>query len=395
MVTSTIDTTTWVASLPAPYSRGTFYAVGRFWVFYKTSTTTWYYSSSLDGINWKSPTQLTSFKSNNIHWDGTYIHTYRSTYYRRGIPQSDGTIDWEDQVKYTVLGGGYGNITTDSEGYPCIIWSSNIAPIGYQPHVIRASSIDGTSWEEPLKLEAVRAYHNLILPLTNRKLYAIYDKVTGHELTGRYFDGESWSDPIAIATHYQGFTYSGVTIGDTIYLVYLDINGRNYLKTWTPSSGWSDAEEVNDTYTSTNGFPTLSKFGTRTICVIWTYQDKVLYRKKRVDLGNWEDIVEWITEPVNIDQTDYCSNYEAYDGKVSFIWLDSNSPMNIRHNWIQYFPDSHAHEIIDGDKTGVENTLKNYLAGKDPHSLIVLGFWYDGANYHVLVKFRGDFYVDG
>jgi len=45
-------------------------------------------------------------------------------------------------------------------------------------------------------------------------------------------------------------------------------------------------------------------------------------------------------------------------------------------------------EVLTGNAVSIATQLENYLSTKDPHSLMVLGFYWDGANYHVLVRYR-------
>jgi len=45
-------------------------------------------------------------------------------------------------------------------------------------------------------------------------------------------------------------------------------------------------------------------------------------------------------------------------------------------------------EILVGNKATVEAALAGYAVTKDAHSLMILGFSYDGTNYHCLVRYR-------
>lgn len=47
-----------------------------------------------------------------------------------------------------------------------------------------------------------------------------------------------------------------------------------------------------------------------------------------------------------------------------------------------------TYEIISGNSATVKATLESYEQTKSSHTLKVLGFDYDGANYHVLVKYE-------
>jgi len=44
--------------------------------------------------------------------------------------------------------------------------------------------------------------------------------------------------------------------------------------------------------------------------------------------------------------------------------------------------------IVSRLKETIEETLERFTREKDAHSLMVLGFCYDGSYYHVLVRYR-------
>lgn len=45
-------------------------------------------------------------------------------------------------------------------------------------------------------------------------------------------------------------------------------------------------------------------------------------------------------------------------------------------------------KILTGSKSYIEQTLEEYQETKDAHSVMILGFSYDGTTYHVLVRYR-------
>jgi hypothetical protein len=96
------------ASVGRTFQRDTFYGASRAWVFfmgYDGAATHIYYRSSPNGIAWTARTQfcdVTDADEFSLHWDGTFIHTTwvandgvgNGVNYRRGTPNSDGTITW-------------------------------------------------------------------------------------------------------------------------------------------------------------------------------------------------------------------------------------------------------------------------------------------------------------
>jgi len=89
-----------------PFQRKTFYANGRYWVFY-SDVTGIFFRSSTDGKVWSDPTSVRlggEGEDFSLHFDTTNIHmvyAYAGSFtYQKGIPNSDGTISWG--TEYTV-----------------------------------------------------------------------------------------------------------------------------------------------------------------------------------------------------------------------------------------------------------------------------------------------------
>ena len=145
--TSTSTSATWY-----PFQRKSFYANGRFWVFYSDGTNM-VYRTSTDGSTWSSATTVRACTYGykfSIWFDGTYLHyAYGSSsaiYYRRGTPNSDGTITWsaaEQTVSTTYNSARYPMISVDSNGYVFVGYSDYDGTNRY-PYVIKSGNNDGT-----------------------------------------------------------------------------------------------------------------------------------------------------------------------------------------------------------------------------------------------------------
>ncbi|MBA7675817.1 hypothetical protein ES703_84055 [subsurface metagenome] len=170
------------------FQRKAWYAAGRHWIIYlKRSAASpdggFYWKSSTDGMSWSSSSLFREVETPpfeepinesdelNVYFDGTYLHAvyvmnrnndnsednYNKIWYRRGIPNSDGTIAWSsDWVvaldRDTTTVKGYASIVTDTDGYPWIdYWQSEgldpskCTPTGeWDRKVIKSSTKDGT-----------------------------------------------------------------------------------------------------------------------------------------------------------------------------------------------------------------------------------------------------------
>lgn len=47
-----------------------------------------------------------------------------------------------------------------------------------------------------------------------------------------------------------------------------------------------------------------------------------------------------------------------------------------------------TYEVVIGNAATIKSTLESYESTKEAHSLKVLGFYYDGTNYYVLVRYN-------
>jgi len=114
-----------------------FYAAGRLWLFYTSETDFYFTSSDDDGATWEASVKIYDDAQYNygevagIWFDGVYVHATvkdgNFVYYRRGLPNADGTITWAAAfaIAFTAGGGGKTDhfISVDSEGYPFIAWA--------------------------------------------------------------------------------------------------------------------------------------------------------------------------------------------------------------------------------------------------------------------------------
>lgn len=188
-----------------------FVAKGRWWFFYKDNAGKFVYSTSTDqGKTWNSPTIYANGSGGGGHSGDTQsvvydsiadkVHvTYEvygvSVYYRRGTPNTDGTITW-DSVQ-TVVSANYGHlpiINLDTSGYPWIGWGSDHAA---GAKIYKSSTKDGTWTIQvgfPKVLTTLSSYHVIPIQLLSNKMYFIFGdtgtKARGIAWTGSAFTAE-------------------------------------------------------------------------------------------------------------------------------------------------------------------------------------------------------------
>jgi len=355
---STVGTSTTSSAIVETFQRKCFYANGRFWVFYITGGNA-VYRTSLDGITWTDPTTIGACGDGNrfsVCFDGTYLHYSRfdlttySLYYRRGTPNSDGTITWS-AVEQTVHAGSSSdfctnpNIAVDSGGYAWIgVRRYSGVTLTYTPWVLKNANNDGT-WADasgfPYQLLTLGSTSWRVTPvaLTGLKVYVIYTRTNAYP-TGKLYDAGWGSEEFISDTHtiQRGDALSAVNEGDNIHFVMLGYAAypiRYYKRTY--GVGWGSSVIVQLGVTSTS-FPVLSISGSILYC-FWAGSPTVdhIYYKKCVG-GAWDaSPTDWIdesTDHLTANNTLSCF-YKAYNSYIGLLYMALTTPnYNVRFAYL-------------------------------------------------------------
>jgi len=341
---SAVGTTSFEAAFDnrrSPNSDRCFYTQGRFWVFYcDGSNIGW--RSSIDAETWSA---FTVVKATNTNWDvtfdGTYVHiTYyypsgvygSPLYYRRGTPNPDGTITWLPEQ--TVLPATtnvvyeYPTITVDSEGYPWIGYQYRTTATGSaNPRITTSSTNDGT-WSTrsgfPYSLTSLTGYRFPVLPipLTQRKIYAVYHCFTTYTLRGRLWGGSSWGSEEDSGRYVHDV--SGVAIDDEAHIAALEAASYDILHLKRDDTGWSIAT-IQLATGSSDYHPMLTYLpAVSGLVCFWMESptaDHVFY--KIYSGGAWGDLVDWIDESTDQITAPYClaGFYRSYESKIGLAYL--------------------------------------------------------------------------
>lgn len=227
--------------------RKTFYADGLFWALYAKDWRYLTYYTSPDGITWtvgaSSPLETSDHLCGDdfsICFDGTYFHYVYAeepegtpsgnVYYRRGIPNADGSITWSTPSHQTVLAGGgewyFASVTVDSSGRPWITYANyndNSPPnVGYVTCSSTADGVWNTAAGFPYQLTSNGCTY--IVPLTGNKMYA-YWLAEESQIYGKLWNGSSWGPQETVSSslaEYETFA-SAVSDGDNISLVFFKV----------------------------------------------------------------------------------------------------------------------------------------------------------------------------
>jgi hypothetical protein len=343
-----------------PYQRKCFYANGRFWMFYSDGTKL-VYSTSTDGLVWTSPVTIALAISDgrqfSIWFDGTYLHyVYEiagSFRYRRGIPNSDGTITWsaDEQMIFTVYHSGtLPMVSVDSDGY---VWIGYIDFDGtnYYPYVTRSGNNDGTWGTEPsgfpyqLSTTPNLTWKVAVVPLTSGKMLAVYTADT-ETIRAKRWDGSSWGSETATTSSIRSAEhFSAVAQGDDVHLVFLKVTGYDIIYTKYSYTNNSFGTETT-LLSGATGYsaPVISIDSlTNDLYVFWTSypaSNHIYYRKYTASTGQWETTVDWKTETETLTYDDRLTCfYRAYDSKIGLMYMTmTTSPYNVKFAFLSVIP---------------------------------------------------------
>lgn len=245
-ITGPIGTTTDSDAFHDSYTRKTFYADGRWWVFWGISSSNPYgleESSSADLVHWTGQVDLDLTQSPAIGyglgvWYDPLTDTFRyvsaggapySTHarYRVGTPHSDGSISWlagEQTTPYNAAFGGPYSIITDNTGHDWISDSGSGA-------VYKNGHNDGT-WSQVLSHSVTVNNRSGIVPLgMSGGIAIVYTADAGHHIYVQYYNGSTWSAHYGPTTHNIDSStggvagYAMVTVGNEIHITGVDSSG--------------------------------------------------------------------------------------------------------------------------------------------------------------------------
>lgn len=306
-----------------------YYANGRHWIWYCDETFEIKYYSSSDLSSWTLESTGVGFDYTNdlaVTFDGTYFHYSRelnnNLYYRRGIPNNDGTITWS-AAEQTVLVDAVvnGNV---SEPSSIIVDSIGHVYIGYRakgtylPRVIRNDDLDGT-WTTsagfPYQLQDLGQGKPLLLLMPGDDVYAIVT-VIASDTFGWYYNGTNWGARETITTidaNAQFYSTSAVQHNGIVEFVWLGENPdyyircatRNILGVWTYGETTGALLDANTT-------PLLGCIDGSDLFLAYAHSDCIYYTTR--NSGVWDT-----TPQILIDETTdnlYEPNYELSLGVV-------------------------------------------------------------------------------
>lgn len=334
------------------FQRKMFYANNRFWIFHSDGTNM-VYRTSTDGSTWSSSTTVKTsttvgflfsiwFNPNNVKI--SYVYAYNSLnqplLFRRGTPNSNGTITWdasEQTVKTANASRYYYSpfVSADSSNYDWIAYSDiQASPIIRRVFILQNANNDGT-WST--SQEKQFSYGGSlpkgeIIPLTSGKMLAIIGQqfavLRVNRWNGTTWDAEVTSNStLALAEDFQGVSdtdnahivFHKQTTNDAVYVKYL--SASNSLTTEYNIVTLSPYASVQISATSSNSFI----FFWATSSAVWV---------KPFVSGSWGASTQWFSETFPSNSYWIFSNYERSSNKTFISWKSSSG--YVRFNKVGY-----------------------------------------------------------
>jgi hypothetical protein len=367
-MSSIVGTSTDANSYPDAPARKAFYSNGLFWVFYTDGTNMGFRTSPNGLAPWSA---FTAVRACIVEWrfsiffDGTYVHyavgtgtAGDPTYYRKGTPNSDGTITWSAAEQS--VGNAETNITNaspmicvDSNGYPWIAYRHhNVGAAIRLAYITKSSTKDGT-WTTaagfPYQLSTTN-YPGLVVsavPLTGGKVLAIWT-CRGLPVMSRPWNGSAWGDYAQGTSAIQAESaVSAVNEGDDVDLAFLKQTTYDlvFAKYSYLSNSWG-AETIIQPATTDKSWPQLSIDAVKNNLYLWWMGSPAanhIYYKRRTG-NSWDtNPTDWVDESADglgANNKHYCF-YKAYSGYIGLTYRTLlASPYNVKFAFLTMTPPS-------------------------------------------------------
>jgi len=283
-----------------PLMQKVFFTATRWWTFFEHTESMYFSSTSDGGVTWATPTLIADtyydfeFAS---YWDGTHItivYAKQSTnahlYYRRGTPQSGGTITWDSAAvdAYTPTVG-------DKIADPTVcVNTSNVTFVGFwektngEVHaLINTDTSGGWTLDSDTELKAIGGTIAWSV-LTSGKVYASYAIAgSGSGSPWGKLWNSGWGNEENYGTTIGGYfdSFTAVGVGDDVHFAYTeDTTSHIEYQKRTYGVGWGSVAEISTTV-GDQSVPAISKNGTN-LAIFWTDTNK-LYVKNCLS-GVWD-----------------------------------------------------------------------------------------------------------
>jgi len=347
------------------YQRKTFYANGRFWIFYSDGQNM-VFRSSTDGSTWGNSTVFESNSATggelSLYFSGSHVHlAYRNASqtgklnYQRGQPQSDGTITFDPFQELNQIGVTRVYITLDNDGYPWIASHNATHMLTWK------SSLKNGSWTTDTGFPYVLSESDwtpIIVPYSNY-MYLIYAEQGQLLKARRYLGGwggeETISSSQVLGSALNQDTRWSLTSDDsTIHIAFPYETSIFHIA--FDGNVWSiPYEVVSLDYPQTEAIFSMSG----SVAYLFWEKEGIVYLKRYID--GWEQTKSWLSETY-YKQT-LTSSFTSHSNRIGLAWTDTSSPAIVKFAW--FYTTASGNFLLEGyDGVTLSSIVYDALEGK-------------------------------
>ncbi len=393
-----VSTSSYDASIRYPTQTLSFYASGRYWILFVN--TQLYHTSSADGSTWTTKTALGAVTASGMaagYFDGTYVHYARVEsqvlYYRRGVPNADGTITWsaaEQTVYNNSPTGGilHTVINVLSGGYPAIAYLRQDAT-NYRPRVKISDNNDGT-WsgsEAETTLSNTGALNwAMTLNTLGTGLYVTYAR-DNNVMLGKAYSGGSWQGEESTGYDVRiGVTCTAIVKDGEVHVAFIEDTDRDIYHGYRTAAGVWQTKTAIQVGTYTN-YATGISASSSALYVFWpSAVDSAIYYRRSTDNGaTWTNAVgdnaaqKAFDSPATITYTYDLQVYDTVtDSHIGVMWLTGTvAPYTI------YFGDvidNHSPESTSAQFINLDDNHYIYAGSDKSYTLSLTAYDEDGTS---------------
>lgn len=292
-----------------------------------------FYTSSIDGINWSAPLNLSNTRNDfsmnptividalnniSIFWEEQYADSHEIVW-QRNVGGS--WFNRPRNLSHSPNPSVSPSVVSTSDNDLHLVWHEKIAGRVYYRHFHFSSGM----WDPPLWLDNTSGQSCDPFILPHNELYVFYaDNTTNpnnFDIRYRRWDGAQWLAD-TIVTNTAGNSYRPFAVVDSlkqIHLFWVDSTGNNkeiYYKRFNPSAGWGPDTNLSQTINQSD-YPTVSFDSIDNISVFWQDSSEIFGKVFDHQLG-------WLNTE-NISNTSEGSYYPSGSFRGDLIWTEGDS----------------------------------------------------------------------
>lgn len=310
------------------YVHHSFYASGRYWVFWGVYNHV-YYQSSVDGVTWNGAAEAVSIDSiddSTFITDGTNVYMayklYDDGFYRKGVCNSDGTITWgslsaissttDHLSRPAVLA-----LDTDDNVY-CAYVNNDDGDYVYLDKCIAPASTwvsaDGFPKKSGLGGFATSVTYTMITAMDDGRIYiGSMDNGTEYDEHGQMWTGAAWGSVEEIDNRWGDDLLS---YNDTVYWLKASgyLSTSTYVYTRTYGVGWDGGSDLSKPAGASTALGSCMSVDDSSgdLYVFSTdgTNDKVYYKRYDADTSAWD--VNWTELSDETTDTIYFATHDTH-----------------------------------------------------------------------------------